>query len=264
MDAASLHLDIAKPVRPVVGPLALRLTTLIAPVWGAALWTAAILLAARRLAGGMETPLPPVALWAAVALAGLLAFAARGAAAGRNAAAAARWHPSVALVIFAAALSTHGTSPSGWIVAWSIVALEEFAVWRRLRRRPPLPLARTIVGEPQPEAPPLAPVAPSALSPEVIQQLTRAQTASGVDRLSGWLQTSLAAGERTAVLHVAFCPPFAEAPRIVARQSAGPPARIRLVTILPHGVRLEIKLNFSSREPQRMLLEFSAETFVND
>ena len=119
-------------------------------------------------------------------------------------------------------------------------------------------------GEPLLESPPLALPAAGALSPEVVQQLTRTQTPAGIDRLSGWLQTSLEAAERTSVVHVAFCPPFATAPRIAVRQASGPPARIRSVTILPHGVRLEIKLNFSSREPQRILLEFSAEAGAND
>jgi len=71
---------------------------------------------------------------------------------------------------------------------------------------------------------------------------------------------SLAVGERNATAHVAFCPPFLESPRISLRQTSGPPGRVRAVQILPHGVRLELKLDHSPRQPQRVAVEFVAES----
>ena len=48
--------------------------------------------------------------------------------------------------------------------------------------------------------------------------------------------------------------------KISLRQTAGPAGRIRAVQILPHGVRLELKLDFSPRQPQRVSVEFVAES----
>jgi hypothetical protein len=92
------------------------------------------------------------------------------------------------------------------------------------------------------------------------QQLTRADLADGSDRLAGWLQATFEPGERTATVHVAFCPPFAEVPKVTVRQTSGPATRIKPGQTLTHGVRLELKLNFASRAAERVLVEFSAES----
>jgi hypothetical protein len=191
--------------------------------------------------------------------------------------------PALLLAIFVAALSMPGTSTAALAVAWSIVALEELLILLRFRivarrnirppanpREPEPSLAVSRVATLPPIAPPptapfhtapplLAPQSPP-LSSEVVQQQTRSRLANGVDRLSGWLQMSLATSERNATAHVAFCPPFIEVPKISLRQTAGPAGRIRAVQILPHGVRLELKLDLSPRQPQRVSVEFVAET----
>jgi hypothetical protein len=49
-------------------------------------------------------------------------------------------------------------------------------------------------------------------------------------------------GERTAILHAAFCPPFARTPRLEVQQIEGPPARIKTSQLFAHGARLELRL----------------------
>jgi hypothetical protein len=189
-------------------------------------------------------------------------------------------------VIFVAALCVHGTPMLALATAWTIVAAEEFLIWLRFRvvaraavvpaaprplqeafgqliaepREPDLPLAVSRIAAPPLLLPPA--LAPQSLqnSPEVVQQQTRMYLANGLDRLTGWLQMALATGERNATAHVAFCPPFLETPKISLRQTAGPAGRIRAVQILPHGVRLELKLDLSPRHPQRVSIEFVAES----
>ncbi len=84
------------------------------------------------------------------------------------------------------------------------------------------------------------PIEPSA---DVLQQLTLRTTAEGGQELSGWLRLSLAAGQRTGSLHVAFCPSFDAAPQVQAEAVSGPGCRIKAAQVLPYGARLDVKLD---------------------
>lgn len=77
---------------------------------------------------------------------------------------------------------------------------------------------------------------------QVRQQMVRGRTAAGQDVLVGRVCQPLHAGQRTAVTHVSFCPPFAGPPQLTVRQMAGPAARVKVGPLWPHGARLEIKL----------------------
>jgi hypothetical protein len=279
MDAGSI--DLVATWHPAVSRIRVRIAAWFSCLLAMALALSTILIAGRRLAGGLDQPLSPAWVTFAAALAALFAAGARFSppiisAANRWGPFAMRWLPAVLLVIFVAALSVPGTSTIALAVAWSIVAAEELFVWRRFRPVAPHGVVPAAPSEPEPSLavsrvaapaasalpltpPPLAPQS-TLLSSEVVQQQTRTRLANGMDRLSVWLQMPLAASERNATAHVAFCPPFLEIPRISLRQTAGPAGRIRAVQILPHGVRLELKLDLSPRQPQRVSVEFVAET----
>ena len=49
------------------------------------------------------------------------------------------------------------------------------------------------------------------------------------------------AGQRVAHVHVAFCPPLEQSPAIELRQSAGPPARLKLGQSLADGGALRVE-----------------------
>ena len=66
------------------------------------------------------------------------------------------------------------------------------------------------------------------------------------------------AGQRVAHVHVAFCPPLEHSPAIELRQSAGPPARLKLGQSLAHGARFELKL--AEPGPASVTLEYEATT----
>jgi hypothetical protein len=98
---------------------------------------------------------------------------------------------------------------------------------------------------------------PDAQSPDpaCVQWLHRVQTVDGSDLLEGSLSTRFAAGQTTGLIHVAFCPSFARVPTLDYRQQAGPPARIKLGQLLPHGARFDIKL----AEPAQAVLHVTLE-----
>jgi len=287
MDATAIQFR--GSTRGAIGSHGIRLSALLSPVLLAALGLATTAVAMRRLAGGLTQPLAPWAFVGAAMIAALSAVGSRGLshvtlfrdALSREfltrgfGAQLIRWLSGAALVTFVAALSIPGTAVAALVGGWGIVVAEEAWAWRRLRRAG-VPVERRPEAIPRPdetsasdpgatqhalELPPwIAPPAAASSSAEVLQQLTRLHAPDGTDRLSGWLQTAFEPGERTAVVHVAFCPPFAETPKITVRPTSGPASRIKPGQILTHGVRLELKLNFASRDRQRVLLEFTAES----
>lgn len=92
----------------------------------------------------------------------------------------------------------------------------------------------------------------------VWQHISRAYEAEGADVLRGTLRAFLAAGQRTAHVHLAFCPPFARLPQFDFRQSDGPSAHVKLGQLLPYGVRLDVKLDTPADAPATVLLQLTA------
>lgn len=92
----------------------------------------------------------------------------------------------------------------------------------------------------------------------VVQQLRRSTTRDGVDVLRGSLCATFPPGLRTLSVHVAFCPAFAERPRMEFRQTSGPTARIKLGQLLAFGARFDIKLAATAEVDETVVLEISA------
>jgi hypothetical protein len=243
--------------------------------WSAATLVGVLVLAAavicwRRLAGALESPLPAASLVALGLLLGGVAASARllwRYAVSRHAYSApfdvlARWLPLPAIVLAATALSVSGTSPGGLAALWGILALEEVAVRLRGKKGGKKGVRNLLPVRPDGRFAKKVPDTSSFPVPadEVTQQLTRSQSADGVETLSGWLRVGLGPGQRSANVHVAFCPPFGRTPTLEVTQSAGPPSRIKTIQLLPFGARVDLKLNQAGDEPTSVLLQFSAES----
>lgn len=281
-DASAGIADDVLPRRPVVD---LRRWSAAATV--ALLGLVAVLIGWRRLAGALDEPLPPLPLLltgALLAVAGVgvrLAWQSTRQRDCRRQANLSMWL-SCSACLLAIAVAVSLPRDDWWVAAgfWALLVIEETwawrpAVWRRTRRdapatpAPPPDPPRTASPEvlspeppvqppvePQPDPPAATPVATPAEG--VLQQLTRSRAADGSERLSGWLRAPFLAGQRTASVHVAFCPPFAAIPELSVKQIAGPPARVKTAQLLPQGVRLDLKLASSAEEPHDVALQFSA------
>lgn len=231
----------------------------------------------RRVAGELSAPLEPtVLLLVGVSLAVAAATArlawrcqSERSRAGLPAPAAAALL-SAAVLAVGGALSLPGTSPGGLLILWSVLALEEAWAWA------PGGWHRLVAGSgsparPRPEGAVAAPDSPASRplqarpamqrppADDVTQQLTRSRTAEGTEILSGWVRVEMASGQRSANVHLAFCPPFARSPRVAVEQVEGPRARIKTVQLLPYGARFDLKLVALSEEAATVLLEFLAE-----
>lgn len=259
------------------------------------LLSAGCLLVVRRAAGALAQPLslPALLLVAVVLVAAAVAVRL-----GRRISverAAPRRADSIAVAVSAAvllvgvSLSLPGTSSSGLALFWLILAAEEVWAWRAYWQ----PGERGVAAESEAAAAP-APSEPSAYeladaesggvevdreeSPlaaaedwdesfaedeppgdEVIQQLTRSRMPDGSETLAGWLRVGLAAGQRNTNVHVAFCPPFDRTPQVSIEQLDGPETRIKIVQVLPYGVRCDLKLAGASEAPSTILLQLSVD-----
>lgn len=247
----------------------------------ALLWLAALVFAGRRLAGALSTPLD-IATLAAVAV----AAAAVAALVRLCLAARAPWsihaNITVALALLALAMSLPGTSPLGLVLLWSVLSGEEAWAWWLYRVRRPLRSA-SADEQPPPKSDDVAICAAEGIAEEdscgietdgltdedvgeeslpaadVLQRLTRSRAADGSETFTGWLRVPLAAGQRTANLHLAFCPAFGQTPTITVDQQDGPAARIRPVQLLPYGARFDLKLAQTCEEDSAIVLHFVAE-----
>ncbi|HUY32698.1 MAG TPA: hypothetical protein VMV69_07930 [Pirellulales bacterium] len=226
---------------------------------GLAVCIAGGVLAARRFAGALTVSLEGAVLVAVATAAALAAAWARFAWLRGRPGGASVWLDRAVLVSPTAGilLLGYGLSPPDagfWVKAllWTLLVAEEAtsgwwvlgrgrATWRRRPRAgASLWPRRCPLGE------------------QLTQRLSRSKTADGCERLRGSSRADFAPGSRAARIHVAFCPPFASLPRFEFRQSAGPPSRIALGQLLPHGARLELKLADPAREAAAVWVEFSA------
>lgn len=200
------------------------------------------------------------------------------------------WAPVAALGLLGIALSSDGVPFSTLMLFWAVLVgsevaalrhfghggplVERFGRWSHRRGRtsayrgsaerttPPgerdqagtetQESGRT--GAEVPETGPIQ-VAPSDLCPS--QELIRATDAEGSDVLFGSVWAEFSAGERDAVVHVAFCPAFSGAPTVDVEQTDGPDARIKVAQVIPTGVRVEARLRQAAKSKTRVGIEIS-------
>lgn len=79
------------------------------------------------------------------------------------------------------------------------------------------------------------------LAPDVTQKLTRTRDANGAETISALVRISFPAGEPQQVVHLAFCPPLEQVPRIELEQLAGPEIDLRTTVAQVFGTRFEAR-----------------------
>ncbi|NQU23431.1 MAG: hypothetical protein HQ567_19290 [Candidatus Nealsonbacteria bacterium] len=257
-DASAGIADDVLPLRPAVD---LRRWSAVATV--ALLGSVALLIGWRRLAGALDEPLSPPSMLLTGAL---LAVACVGVRLAWPRAGLFVWL-SCSACVAAIAVAVSLPRDDWWATAglWLFLVIEESWAWRPAGRRTarrdgPAPPPEVLSPEPSVQPPcELQPDSPAeTLAEGVLQQFTRTRAADGSERLSGWLRAPFLAGQRTASVHVAFCPPFAVVPELSVEQVDGPPARVKTAQLLPQGARLDLKLASAAEEPHDVALEFSA------
>lgn len=244
------------------------------------LWCAALLIGWRRLAGMLSRPLDPPVL---LSVGGLVVIAAAGVRWMRRrlpgesetsrpvrwgiflpyrwGARRARLWASGAVLCLGAALSLQGTETWGLATFWAMLLVEELWAWRPAAGRSPAGRRKAWPLPPGTgvrECRPATAVTDEAPGDDVLQQLTRSQAADGSEQLSGWLRAPFGADQRTATVHLAFCPQFAKTPEFTVEQLDGPELLRINKAVFSFGARLDLKLAVPAAGPRGVLLQFSA------
>ena len=94
---------------------------------------------------------------------------------------------------------------------------------------------------------------------QIVQHLVRRQTSTS-ERIDGWLRCEFSPGQRTAALHVAFCPPLPVLPTVEARidPQYGALATCKVAEHYAHGARFEVRLASPARQATTARVVFSA------
>jgi hypothetical protein len=245
-----------------------------AAILTALLLFAAAFLLARRWAGGLSEHLAALTLIGVGGVAVITAEVIRSLnqrvrSAGQTTLSPPRfWFPFAALPVLAYAVSVPGSSFFGLSMLWLMIVGEEVRLWRnRKTTRPFLTSSRSTIAAPKinldDRRSSVEPSPPADWhNPAIAQQLVYRRTADNIAAVEGWLRASFAAGQRTAIVHVAFCPPFAGVPRVEAEPLDGTACEIRPTLVLPWGVRWECKLSDPATATTSVVLEFfAAESF---
>gem|GEM_PF-1362617 len=96
------------------------------------------------------------------------------------------------------------------------------------------------------------------LPADVQQQWTRSRLSDGSEQVLATLRAELAAGQRTASIHLAFCPPLADVPELEFEQVDGPDARIQQGELFRHGARLDVRLAEPAATACSVVIELAA------
>lgn len=202
------------------------------------------LLLARRLVGGLETPLQTVpALLAGLAISATgyllrmrfpLLQSTRGG-----------YTIKLAIALLLVALSLPGTTIFALFALWLPSVLSE-SYQTYVSHSPLHPLADD--SDLAADEPPL--------SPDVVQQFTRVRSESG-ETISGVVRVEFLPLEQTSIAHIAFCPPLARDP-IIALNVLDGDASIKLGEARTYGMRLEAKRSGPLCEAAEILVEFEA------
>lgn len=218
------------------------------------LLAACALLASRRLVGAIGTPLPALLLFATAVFLAITIWSVRIVwLSPRGANRFVTWSPLVAVLLAMCAFSWPMARAIDWVIWLPILAGEITCFFRT--GLGPMPRSLDSISA-KPASDPTT--APADSSDQILQQLTRLRDESGVESLFGTLRAEFAPNERTAVLHVAFCPPLETIPEIAAEPTDGPDATVRVTQSLQHGTRLEVRLVRSTENPTHVLVDFAA------
>jgi hypothetical protein len=272
MDAAIVSISHGNPCRIAASVAILRRSCAI--VVTALVVLAAVLLVSRRIAGALSEHLP----LATLAAMGIVTVLATVSVRRLNNQVAIRWMLSVALVLIALAVSLPGSSSLGLATLWLLVIGEEVWAWRARRERPVKridvawrhsslsdlphnvnePQASKIVGIVPIESPTIESVAANWSDAAATQHLKYFRSTGSVQSVEGWLRAEFVSGQRTAVVHVAFCPAFSRTPQVESEPLDGPDCEIHPTLTLPWGIRWEVKLSRAANQPTSVVLGFYA------
>ena len=173
------------------------------------------------------------------------------------------WGSSVGLALVALGCCYPAYLNSDWLIWLPMLVADQF--WRQSFFDAGDPLLR-LADEPEKEDDDHSstvkfpsPAQPAKLpQEEIVQRLYRVRNEDGSELIYGTLRADFQTGQRTAVLHVGFCPPLPYLPEIEAEALPGSEARLKIVQALAHGARLNVRLPSTPTEDCHVWIDMAA------
>ncbi len=177
------------------------------------------------------------------------------------------WASSAALLMLAVGSCFPANRTTDWLIWLPILVADQF--WRQNFFDAGEPWA-PFSGEDEFDLP-MSPTPAIANAPQpdnselknIVQQLFRLQDEQHHEVIYGTVRADFVAGQRTAVVHVGFCPPLTYLPEIEAEalpgsRLQGSLAKIKVVQALAHGTRLDIRLPVSATTDGQLWIDMAA------
>jgi hypothetical protein len=149
--------------------------------------------------------------------------------------------PGLAAVLLLAAVTVSGSPVLGVLASWFLLVAAEGATWLLVLRKP---VTRGAVVEADESV---------EFPPGLVQQVTRVLD-DGVETVHAVLRAQIEAGDRQAIVHVAFCPPLAMTPELTAH-AIDSEAEVKITQAESFGARLEVRLPAEACAEQAVLVE---------
>ncbi len=230
----------------------------------------AVLLFVRRISGAFDRALPDgvfivsiavVVVWAAAIR---LAIAMSERSMDRTAELRfVEWSPTLALPLIGVAMAVPGTSMVTILAAALLVAGEEYWAARFAPRSKTQRKEDRLIGiGARGDGNLAAPVIDGAIDRELWQEQRRFR-GEREEMISGVIRCRIAANDRLAIEHVAFCPPLATVPQVELEPLEGAACRARVTHVFRYGARIEIKLDGAPDQPTECLVAFEARSAID-
>lgn len=229
---------------------------LAAVVWSATLLLLLVVAAwliARRASGALASPLSTGNI---LAMAGALTFVLLGLT--RLAGNRHRW--LLAIIVLAAAVALAAVTlpgTSAWAVGTVWFTLAGTACGLVATRLSPLRVKPARTASASSEA------TEESISDALVQQLTRQQTESGGESIHAILRAACEPGDLRVIVHLAFCPPLAVAPKLAAYPLDESGAQAAITVAETYGARIELRLPQPAAAGDQVLLEVVGEARGN-
>jgi hypothetical protein len=214
-------------------------------------------LLARRALGALASPLSAGNI---LAMAGALTFVLLG----LTRLAGNRLRSLLAIVVLAAAVALAAVTlpgTSAWAVGtvWFMLAGTACGLVTTCLRPPRVRPAGIAVAAASAIAAASSEATEESISDALVQQLTRQQTESGGESIHAILRAACEPGDSRVVVHLAFCPPLAKAPRLAAYPIDDSGAEAAITLSETYGARIELRLPQPAAADTKVLLEVVGE-----
>ena len=161
--------------------------------------------------------------------------------------------PGLAGILWLSSLTLPGTPAVGVIAAWFLLIAFEAASWLTLYRtghatflNPRTQPSSQVSTQPEEDE--------ATIQVGLVQHFTRVRE-EGRESIHALLRAEIAAGDRLAILHIAFCPPLDARPELTAHAMDADDAEVRITQAETFGTRLEVSVPRPVAEGRSIVVE---------